>query len=113
MMMMHGGMGYGLILMSLLSLFLLLGYALIIWILSTKENGWVKITGQIIAVVIAVLVIIACLYGATRPGMRGGMMGKGMMDKGMMNKGMMEKGMMEKGTMDKGMHGRMMEKGKK
>lgn len=101
-MMMYGGMGYGLLLMSLLSLFLLLGYALIIWILANKESGWVKISGQIIAVVIAVLVIIMCLYGAT---------GRG--SYGMMGKGMMGKGMMDKGMMDKDMHNRMMEKFKK
>lgn len=68
-MMMGGGMIWG----SLLAVVLLLGFAYIVWVSSEKETGAVKTTGQIIAVVIAVLALIILLYGS----IYGGMMGRG------------------------------------
>jgi len=67
-------MGGGMIWTSLLAVVLLLGFAYIIWILATKETGAVKNTGQVIAIIIAVLALIILLYGS----IYGGMMGKGL-----------------------------------
>ncbi|HTY13419.1 MAG TPA: hypothetical protein VMD02_04450 [Candidatus Omnitrophota bacterium] len=106
--MMMGGMGYGIVWASILATALLLGYAYIIWILANKESGGWKLTGQILAGVIAVIAVIMFIYcGIYAPmrsrGMCGGMMTpekKMIMEKmqkempGMMHKmpGGMEKG---------------------
>ncbi|MDD4179487.1 MAG: hypothetical protein PHH14_05510 [Candidatus Margulisbacteria bacterium] len=66
------GMGNMVIIWSLLSLAIALGYALIIWILASKESGWVKMAGQIIAAAIAILMVVTFLYG----GIYGRKMGK-------------------------------------
>jgi len=84
---MIGGMYGGLV----LGVFLLFGFAYIIWVLAAKETGGIKLTGQIIAAVIAVIALLVLVYGSLYGGrMRGmGMMGgKGceMMDSGKMNK---------------------------
>jgi len=106
-------MGYGMLLGSLLFACLILGYALLVWIFAAKESGWVKVTGQTLAVIIAVVVIILFLFGGYK-GMRykGSMMSGCMMGQGM-KQGMMEKGMMGKGMMGKGMHNKMMGKDRK
>lgn len=54
----------GMCLINLLLLFIVLGFALIVWSAAVKESGALKITGQIIAGVIAVLIIIVFLYGS-------------------------------------------------
>ena len=105
--MMMGGMGYGMLLGSLLFACLILGYALLLWIFASKENGWVKTTGQVLAVIIAIIVVIMFSYGSLYKGM--GNKGYGMSG---MNKGMHE-GMMGKGMMEKGMHGKITDKVKK
>jgi len=87
---MMGGMYWGLV----LGIFLLLGFAYIIWVLASKEQGGIKIIGQIIAAVIAVLALLILIYGLVYgPGMRkfDGRMGPG----GMMQQQMMQKMMME------------------
>lgn len=71
--MMMGGMAGGMFWGAILVVLLLLGFAYIIWVLASKESGGVKITGQVIAVIIAVLAILILLYG----GVYGGMMGRG------------------------------------
>lgn len=48
------GMYWGL----LLTAFLVIGFAYIIWVLASKEAGGIRITGQIIAIVIAVLAVL-------------------------------------------------------
>jgi len=80
---MMSGMGNMVIIWSLLSLSMALGYALIIWILSAKESGWVKLAGQIISAAIAILVIVMFLYGGIcgRKMSKACPMGKGMMGK--------------------------------
>lgn len=106
-------MMYGMVGLSLLVLFLVLGFAHIIWILSVKESGLSKLLGQIVAAVIAVLVIALYIYGmAAGPKMHKGMMGSGM-GPGMMNKGMMCPDMMDKKMeMKKEMMKKMMPKAK-
>jgi len=68
-MMMHGA---GMIFGVLLSTVLLLGFAYIVWIMSNKESGNIKVIGQGIAIVLAVLALIMFLYG-----IYGGVMGRG------------------------------------
>lgn len=67
--MMMGGMGmfWG----ALLGSFLLFGFAYILWVLGAKESGSLKVIGQIISAVIAVLALIVLLYS----GIWGGLMG--------------------------------------
>ena len=90
-------MGYGLLCVGLLWMFLLLGFAYIVWILALKETGYVKTTGQVFACVIAALTVVLFLYGAVwggqmKQGMMRGGMGCPMMKSGMMDgqKGMMK-----------------------
>lgn len=92
---MMGGMVYGI----LLSVMLLLGFAYIVFVMANKESGWIKTTGQVIAVVITVMAVIIFLYS----GIYGGLMGRGgkmggcmMMQGGGMNGGMMDGKMMNK-----------------
>jgi hypothetical protein len=85
------GMGsmWMMLLSSLLMLFVVLGFGYIIWVMASKESGNTKLAGQIISVVIIVLAIILCLYGAVKgPKMRHQMMGQGMMNQDMMKQGM-------------------------
>lgn len=92
-MMMGGGTIWGLILLVVL----LLGFAYIIWVLAAKESGNVKIVGQVIAAIIAILAVIVLIYGVVGGPMKGGcMQGKGtMMEPGKM----IQPGkMMHKGT---------------
>lgn len=83
-------MGYGFLLAGLLWLFLLLGFAYIIWAMALKETGYVKTTGLVVACVIALLTVIIFLYGAVKGNqirhnmMRGGGMSCPMMGGGMM-----------------------------
>ncbi len=67
-MMMGMGMGsaWMIVLYMLLSLFIVLGFGYIVWIMAVKESGNTKLTGQIIAIVIIVLAIVLCLYGAVK-----------------------------------------------
>jgi len=68
-MMMGGGMIYGSILLAAI----LAGFAYIVWVNAAKESGGVKSTGQVIAIILAVLAMIVLLYS----GVYGGMMGQG------------------------------------
>jgi len=105
-------MGYGLLWVGLLWMFLILGFAYIVWILALKEAGYIKTTGQVFACVIAVLTVIIFLYGA----IWGGQMKKGMMRGGMscpMMSGQKDMMKMEGMKMEKGskmMHKMMGEK---
>lgn len=105
----------GMIWLGLLWLAAILGFAYIIWVLAIKENGALKLTGQIIAAVIAVLAIVILVTAAVYCGRLGGlgqcgMMGNGtmMMDGGKMKMEMMHK-MMKDGKMSNDMK-QMMEK---
>ncbi len=76
----------------------LLGFAYIIWVLAIKENGSLKLVGQLIAAALAIITIVIFVYAALY-GCKMGMMHKcGMMDGGKME--MMHKMMMDK-TMKK------------
>lgn len=105
MMMMGMGSMWMMVLYMLLMLFIVLGFGYIIWVMASKESGNTKLAGQIISVVIIVLAILLCLYGAVKgPGMRHKMMEQKMM----MNQNMMNKDMAQPGGMDK--HGMKMMK---
>jgi hypothetical protein len=78
--MMMSGMGNLVLLWSLLSILLMLGFSYIIWVMALKETGYVKTTGLVIACGIAALTVILFLYGSIWGGqMKQGMMGGGMM----------------------------------
>ncbi len=90
--MMSGGMVGGLVLMT----FLLFGFAYIVWVLAAREAGGLKLIGQVIAVVIAVLALLILVYGSVYGGRMHNMMGRGMMGPGMWDKGMMQNPEMQK-----------------
>lgn len=46
-----------------LGVFLILGFAFLVWVAAAKESGTTKLLGQIIAVVIVVLAILSLLFG--------------------------------------------------
>jgi type VI protein secretion system component VasK len=70
--MMGAGFGWMFLIYSVLMLALVLAFAYIVWILSAKETGNIKLIGQVLSIVIAVLVILIFLYGAVNVGrMRG------------------------------------------
>lgn len=52
-------------LVSLLGLGLLLGFAYIVLVSANKEGGALKMTGQVLAVIIALLAIVVFIYGAS------------------------------------------------
>lgn len=80
MMMMGTGSMWMMVLSSLLTLFVVLGFGYIVWIMAAKESGNSKLAGQIISVVIIVLAVVLCLYGMVKGGrMRHQMMGQGAM----------------------------------
>ncbi len=106
---MMGGMFFG----SILFVLILLGFAYIIYVYANKESGWLKTTGQVIAIILAVIALLVLLYG----GIYGGMMGRGGMGMmGMCNgygtgRGMMGGMMYGKGmTYDEGKTQEFMEK---
>ena len=92
--MMMSGMAGGMVEGLLLAVSLLLGFAYILWVIASKESGNVKLIGQVISAVIAVLAVVILLggvYGSLTGkagmcgAMKGGHMGSGMMEKpGMM-----------------------------
>ena len=71
--MMSSGMMGGMVWASVLSVLLLLGFAYIVWVLSSKETGTTKSVGQLIAALIALIALVLLLYGTVY----GGVMGKG------------------------------------
>ena len=114
---MMGAMSGLIIWWSLLSISLLLGFAYIIWILASKEAGSTKLVGQIIAVVIAVMVLILFTYGGiygrnmSNCGQNGmmPMMGKGMNESSkemMRNQMMQHKSMGERMMLQQRMRGK-------
>lgn len=62
-----------------LGVFLLFGFAYIVWVLASKEANLTKLTGQIISIVVAVLAVLILLcgifYGGKMCKMKGGMTG--------------------------------------
>ena len=76
---------------------IILGFAYIIWIMANKESGLVKMIGQILAAIIAIMVIIGFIYGVSLSGRMAGM--KGMCGPDMMGPGM-GSGMMKYKMMD-------------
>src|SRR3989339_694905 len=96
------GISSFLVIWSLLMALVLLAIGFITWVLAVKESGWLKITGQIIAVVIVVLTLLLLVIGSSyRDKMPYRGMGSGMMmknDAPCMDKDEM-KGMMPKGKM--------------
>ena len=77
----------GVIVAPFLVVLLLSGFAYLIWTVSAKETGNVKLVGQVIAILIAVFALVILLYGGIYCGMMGGGAGCPMMKHGMM-KGM-------------------------
>ena len=77
------GMGQGMVWGLLLGVFLLLGFAYIVWILSSKESGATRVIGQVIAAVITLIALLLLIYGSVYGG---AMMGRqsGMRDQRMM-----------------------------
>lgn len=69
-------MGYAGLLSGLLAVFMVLGFAYIIWIMALKETGWIKTTGLVFSCGIAILVLLVVLYAAI--GGWGYLGGKGM-----------------------------------
>ena len=94
-MMMGMGSVWMMALYMLLCLFIVLGFGYIIWVKAAKESGNTRLAGQIISVVIIVLALVLCLYGAVKgPSMRHKMMNQDMMMKqDMMKQDMMKQGM--------------------
>ncbi len=91
------GAGNGFLLGALLGVFLILGFSYIVWVLSSKESGIVKIMGQIVSLVIAIIIISMFVLGSFGGYGRGRGMGYGRnMDK-------MEKCMEENNKMMKEM----------
>jgi hypothetical protein len=84
------GMYWGLV----LGVFLLLGFAYIIWILAAKEEGGIKVSGQIIAAVIAILALLILIYGLAFGSRMGGYCG-GVGPGGMMQNPELQKMMMQ------------------
>ena len=73
---------------SIISAIFIIGFAFIILSLANKESGNMKLAGQIIAALVAIVALVVLVLGATGSGhrgmMRGGMMGGSMMgEKGM------------------------------
>lgn len=74
------------LLVHLLMLFSVIGFAYIIWVMASKEQGWVRLGGQILAVLIkltVLIIFIICIFYAPKMGMCG-MGGNDMMMKKMM-----------------------------
>jgi preprotein translocase subunit SecG len=71
---------------SIISAIFVIGFAYIILVLANKESGNMKLAGQIVAALVAIVAVVVLLYGATGRGHYGMMGGKGMM---MGGKGMM------------------------
>lgn len=100
--------GSAVFLVHLLAIFLILGFAYIVWILANKEIGWVKLTGQVFACGIAVIVLLAVLYASFygcglygRYGKGAGMMMGGQQGQKMMMQEMMKNPEMMREMMDK------------
>jgi hypothetical protein len=70
--MMMGGMGYSGFIGGLLAVFMILGYAYIIWILALKEKDWIRTTGLVFSCGIAILLLLAVLYSGFSGGWCGG-----------------------------------------
>lgn len=81
--MMGGGIGAMSWLILLLSVVWACGFAYIIWVLAAKENGNLKLAGQVMSVLIVLLTVVLLIYGGTMGNkarnrmMRGGMMMQG------------------------------------
>ena len=74
------------IICSLIAVLFLIGFAYIVLSLSNKETGNMKLAGQIIAVLVALVAVLVLFHGVTGKGRCGkcGMGDEGMMeDKGM------------------------------
>jgi fumarate reductase subunit C len=93
---------YGLI----VSIIFMLSLAFVVMALANKEQGNMKLTGQVLSILIVIIAVIALILGAT--GKNHMMMGRGMMDKGMMGDKMDCKMMMEKMKKDPSMMKEMM-----
>ena len=86
---------------SIISAIFIIGFAFIILSLANKESGNMKLAGQIIAALVALVAIAILFYGATGRGHYGMMGGCMMGEKGMMGgKGQM---MMERMKKDPSM----------
>lgn len=82
----------------------LLGFAYIIWTLAIKENGAIRLTGQVIAAAIAIITIVIFVYSALYGCKMGAKDSCGMMgDHKMMMKDGAKMEMMHKMMMDKTM----------
>jgi hypothetical protein len=99
--MMMGGI-YGMLGSLILGVFLLLGFAYIVWILAVKETAGIKLTGQIISIVIAVLALLILLYGLVNSGRMSSWHNRMMMQPGTM----MQQKMMQNPDMHKMMEHR-------
>ena len=100
------GMGQGMVWGLLLGVFLLLGFAYIVWLHSTKESGATRVVGQVIAGVITLIALLILIYGSLYGGQMMGGQGKGDM---MQRPGMQDQRMMQEMMKDPGMRQMMMQ----
>ena len=80
-------MGHAFILTALLKFFVVAGFAYVIWLLALKESAALKIIGQIIAVAILILVVIATVVPGRMPRHNNGHLKGGLMMTGMRHEG--------------------------
>jgi hypothetical protein len=64
---------------AITGLIFILGFAYVVWVLANKEAGNIKLAGQIIAVLVALIALVVLYCGVTGKGHCGTMGGKGMM----------------------------------
>ncbi len=84
-------MGYGLIFGACFYGSVVLGFAYIIWIFANKEAGSVKLIGQVISALIALMIIVGLFYAvslSSKMGSMGAGCGPMMMDGHGMGQGM-------------------------
>ncbi len=79
---------------TITAVIMLLGIHYMIMVLANKEAGNIKLFGQVLSVLVAIIALVVLLYGVTGRGTCGMMGGKGMMGGGGMKCEMM-KGMIK------------------
>ncbi|MEK6557190.1 MAG: hypothetical protein AABZ14_02700 [Candidatus Margulisiibacteriota bacterium] len=89
----------------LIAVFGVLGFAYLIWILANKENGTLKLIGQVISILLVVAIILAGVSGNYRGHYYGHPMKSGCMMNTHQGMDMREKHMMDVKDMKNMMHG--------
>lgn len=72
---------------SITAVIFILGFAYVILVLANKESGNMKLAGQVLAVLVALVALVVLYYGATGRGCCPMMGEKGMMQQKMMQRG--------------------------